>query len=196
MNEESNIQKLLALESTSGKGRNFKRLLLYGGAIAFIILIIFKWSTGDNASPTKYETMEAQRDALTVTVSATGNLQPTNQVDVGSEVSGTVNSVLVDYNDFIKVGQVLARLDTTKLEAQAKQSRAAVESARANLLQARVSLSETDKELKRLLQVRQLSGGKIPSEHDFDTAQAALERSKANEAMALAKIAEAEARLR
>ncbi|MDH3393642.1 MAG: efflux RND transporter periplasmic adaptor subunit [Desulfobulbaceae bacterium] len=195
MNEESNIQKLLALESTSGKTRNFKRLLLYGGAISFIILIILKWSTSDNTSPTGYKTVEAQRDALTVTVSATGNLQPTNQVDVGSEVSGTVKSVLVDYNDFIKVGQVLARLDTTKLQAQAKQSRAAVESARAKLLQARVSLSETDKEFKRLLQVRQLSRGKIPSEHDFDSAQAALERAKANEAIALANIEEAEARL-
>jgi len=56
-------------------------------------------------------------------VSATGTLQPTNQVDVGSEISGTIKTVEVDYNDQVTRGQVLAKIDPTKLEAQVKQNR-------------------------------------------------------------------------
>lgn len=66
----------------------------------------------------QFKTAEAQRGDLTVTVTATGALQPTYQVQVGVEVSGTMKTVAVDHNDWVKVGQVLARLDTTKLEAQ------------------------------------------------------------------------------
>jgi HlyD family secretion protein len=70
------------------------------------------------ATVIQLKTADAQRGDLTVTVTATGTLQPTHQVQVGVEVSGTMKTVAVDYNDWVKVGQVLARLDTTKLEAQ------------------------------------------------------------------------------
>jgi len=69
-------------------------------------------------------------------VSATGNLQPTNEVDVGSEVSGLVETVLVDDNDRVKNGQVLARLDVSKLQDQVVNARAALASADARVLQA------------------------------------------------------------
>jgi len=59
-------------------------------------------------------------------------------VDVGSELSGIIKSVEVDYNDRVKVGQVLARIDTSKLEAQVTQSKAALESAKAKVCRRRL----------------------------------------------------------
>ena len=59
---------------------------------------------------------------ITVTVTATGTVQPVNQLDVATEISGTIRTVEVDYNDRVKVGQVLARIDTEKLQAQVSQS--------------------------------------------------------------------------
>lgn len=67
---------------------------------------------------THYVTQNVARGDLTVTVTATGNLEPRNQVDIGVELSGTVREVDVDVNDVVKKGQLLARLDTTRLNAQ------------------------------------------------------------------------------
>ncbi|MBU0966688.1 MAG: efflux RND transporter periplasmic adaptor subunit [Proteobacteria bacterium] len=189
----TDLKKTLALEPVPGKGRYLKRLLGWGLVLLLIILILFKWGLGQNGSETEYKTTEALRGNLTVTVTATGNLEPTNQVEVGSEVSGTIAAVLVDYNDTVKTGQVLARLDTTKLEAQANQSKAAVESARANLLQAQATLLEAQNDLERLTRVRQLSGGKMPSKQEFAAAEATLNRAKANVAVIRANIVGAEA---
>lgn len=190
------LKKTLALELPPGKRRYLKRLLVWGLLLLVVIFVIFQWGIGQKGSAIEYKTMEAQRGDLTVTVTATGNLEPTNQVDVGTEVSGTVESVGVDYNDVVKAGQVLARLDTTKLEAQVNFSRAAVEFAKANLLQSQASLLEAKNEMERLGHVRQLSGGKLPSVKEFDAAEAALKRAQANEIMIRADIAKAEANIR
>lgn len=166
-------------------------LLLLLPGLAFLT-----WNLNRDTQATEYKTVVAEQGALTVTVSATGNLQPTDQVDVGSEVSGTIAAVEVDYNDVVKAGQVLARLDTTKLAALANQSRAAVDAARATLLQVQASLTQAEIELTRLVKIKQLTGGKIPSAQDLDLAEAARKRARADEAASQARIAEAEAKLR
>jgi HlyD family secretion protein len=184
-----------ALGPSPRRGRRLLPWLAWGALALLLGLAIFKWGLNRDTSTFKYETTEAQQGDLTVTVSATGNLQPTDQVDVGSEVSGTIATVEVDYNDVVKAGQVLARLDTTKLAAQANQSRAAVESARASLLQTRASLQEARSELDRLARIRQLTGGKIPSAQEMDAAEATLMGAQADAAAGKAKIAAAEAKL-
>ena len=98
----------------------------------------------------QYKTQEVQRGDLTVIVTATGTLQPTNEVDVSSELSGIIKTVEVDYNSKVKVGQLLARLDTSKLEAQVTQSKAALESAKAKVLQAQATVRETRSKLAQL----------------------------------------------
>jgi HlyD family secretion protein len=95
-------------------------LLLAGGALL--------WLLPGEESAVRYETAEVQRGDLTVTVTATGTLEPVNQVDVGSELSGIIETVAVDFNDKVERGQVLARLDTDKLQAQVLESRAALQS--------------------------------------------------------------------
>jgi HlyD family secretion protein len=153
------------------------------------------WKTADKSNSVQYKTQEVARGNLTVVVTATGTLQPTNTVDVGSELSGIIKSVEVDYNDRVKVGQVLAKLDTSKLEAQVTQSKAALESAKAKVLQAQATVMETRSKLAQLQRVRELSNNKVPSQSELDAAEAALERAKADEASAKAAVSQAQATL-
>ena len=147
------------------------------------------------AGQVQYETQPVTRGDLIKTISATGTLQPVKQVDVGIEVSGTIKTVDVDYNDTVTNGQVLARIDTSKLDAQVLQSEAALDAARARLLQVQATVQETQTQLARLARVRELSGGKVPSQAEFEAQQAALARALADEASAKASITQAAATL-
>jgi len=97
-----------------------------------MLLVVMRLSAKKDGQ-TQYKTQEVTRGNLTVLVTATGTLQPTNTVSVGSELSGILKTVEADYNDHVKVGQILARLDTQKLEAQLIQSKAALASATAKV---------------------------------------------------------------
>ena len=130
-----------------------------------------------------------------VTVSATGNLQPTNQVDVGSELSGTVQTVFVDDNSQVKKGQELARLDVSRLNDQITKSRAALLAAEAGVKQAEATRQQTQTNLGRLREVAFLSNGKVPAQAELETAEADLSRAKANLASALAAVTQARATL-
>src|SRR5262245_30034114 len=114
-----------------------------------------------------FETVPARVGDLVVTVTATGTLQPIDRVDVGSELSGTLRHVEVGYNDSVHAGQVLARLDDARLTAQVLQSEAALEAANAAVEEARANLAEAEGQLARLHRVREISGGKVPSQQDL-----------------------------
>lgn len=147
------------------------------------------------AATVHYETRPVIRGDLVVTVSATGTLTPVNEVEVGSEVSGTLKTVEVDYNDPVKVGQVLARLDTSKLEAQVLQSEAALAAARAKQLDTEATVQEAEAQLARLSKVRELSGGKVPSQSELEAQQATAARARAGVAGAKASVSQAQATL-
>lgn len=174
-----------------------RRWTWLAGAALLLVLVIgfFVLGSDDAAKAPAYETEEVSRGRLEVTVSATGNLQPTNQVDVGSELSGIVDTVLVDINDRVKKGQVLARLDVAKLNDQIAKSRAALLSAEASVRQADATLIESRANLQRLQEVHKLSGGKVPSKTEMETAEAALARAEANLAGARASVTQARATL-
>jgi HlyD family secretion protein len=141
-----------------------------------------------SASPPRYKTQTVQRGDLKVIITAAGNLAPVNQVEVGSELSGIVKSVEVDFNDRVRVGQVLARLDTSKLAAQVLQSRASLEAARAKVLQTGATVEETRRKLERLQTVQEMSQGRAVSTQDLEAAQAALDRAGADQASAAAAV--------
>lgn len=88
----------------------------------------------------EYITKSVKKGDLTVVVSATGNLQPTNSVDIGIEVSGTIKEIYVDFNDEVKEGQVMAKLDTEKLENEVSSNEAALLVAKANLQQSQIAV--------------------------------------------------------
>jgi HlyD family secretion protein len=191
-NSESEIAHTL---QTDRPPLHWKRLMWLGAIVVVVVavLVVLGRSTTGTSKPARFQTQEAQRGDMTVIVTATGTLQATNSVDVGSELSGTVKTVEADYNDRVKAGQVLVRLDTSKLEAQLTQSKAALESARAKVLQAQATVRETRNKLTQFQKVRELSDNKVPSQSEFDAAEAALERAKADEASARAAVSQAEA---
>jgi HlyD family secretion protein len=151
--------------------------------------------SGKQAVAPRYRTEPAGFGRLVVKVSATGNLQPTNKVEVGSELSGIVAEVLVDENDRVKKGQVLAKLDFSKLKDTVTKSRAAVAAAEGQLAQTQATVAETSVTLGRLRQLAKLLGGSAPSQSDLDAAEANFKRAAANEASARANVAQARANL-
>lgn len=185
----------LELDKNNGKGSKIKKFVI----IIIILIVVFAGLSflkgRGTETVTQYETEPVTRGNLTITVSATGSLEPRNQVDVGSELSGIARSVEVDFNDHVKKGQVLATLDTSKLEAQVKQSKASLESANAKILDAKATVKEAQNELDRLRKVWELSGKKIPSQNDMDSAEAMLQRALASEASARAQASQAKATL-
>jgi HlyD family secretion protein len=157
--------------------------------------LLWAWLGGGGADAPRYATAAVQRGDLRVTVSATGNLQPTNEVEVGSELSGLVTEVTVDNNDRVKRDQVLARLDTLRLQDAITRSRAALQSADASVAQARASAQLTGASLRRFEDVQKLSGGKVPSATEMDAARAEHARAEAAVLTAQASVAQARAQL-
>ena len=143
-----------------------------------------------------YATEVLGRGDVSLTITATGNLYPTNEVTVGSELSGTTLEVYVNFNDRVTKGQPLVKLDTSKLAQQTESSRAAVKSAQALVTQAEATVKESDATLARQQDLRRISGGKVPSQLDLDTAIATADRARANLLSTQASVGQAEAQVR
>ncbi|HJV71269.1 efflux RND transporter periplasmic adaptor subunit [Ideonella sp.] len=169
-------------------------------ALGFVLALaggFWAWQSAQrrNEAP-RYVTEPVTRGDIALTVTANGTLQPTRSVNIGSELSGTVSEVLVDVNDRVKKGQVLVRLDTAKLADQVAKSEAALQSAQAAVTQAAAATKEARLTLGRLEEVRRLSGGKLPSDTELDTARATLAKAEAAEASARANVGQSQATLR
>lgn len=190
------LQNILKTASASVRRRKFwLRIVLTAIAIGAVGWVAYKFWFPSEAA-VQYVTEAAETRSLVVKVSATGKLQPTNEVDVGSELSGLVEKVFVDDNDRVKRGQVLAQLDLSKLNDQVFKSQAAVRAAEADVMQARATVTETRANLERLRHVAQISGGKVPAKVELDAAEAALLRAEANLASSQAAVAQAAATLK
>ena len=196
LKEDSDIAMALGVdqfpENTAGKKRRSIAVVLV--AIAAVIALWFCKGL-NSSSAVHYKTQAVTRGDLTVIVTATGTLQPTNKVDVSSELSGIIKTVEVDYNSRVQLSQPLAKLDTLKLEAQVTQSKAALESGKAKILAAEATVKETRSKLAQLRKVKELSNNKIPSQTEIDAAEAALERALAEVASAKATVSQAKATL-
>jgi len=171
------------------------RLWTFGAIGAVLVVALLALALSGDGDGVTYKTENTRRGDMTVIVTATGTLQPTNQVDVGSELSGTIRTVSVDFNDVVTVGQELAKLDTSKLDSSVLQSRAGLESAKAKVAQSQASLAEAESQIARLERVRELSGGKVPSQADIDTASAEVLRARADVASSKAAVTQAQATL-
>jgi HlyD family secretion protein len=141
-----------------------------GLVLLVLVLALARCFSGDDQP--NYATREVRRGDLTVTVSATGNLKPINQVDVGSEQSGKITAVYVDVNDRVTKGQRLAELDTRRLVDTVNQNRAQVAASQASVAQAQAQVALAKATLDRQLTVYKLSGGRVPAKTELDAARA------------------------
>lgn len=144
----------------------------------------------------EFVTENVKPGRISLVVTAAGNLAPTNQVVIGSELSGTVSEVNVDMNDPVTKGQQVARLDTSKLNQQTERSRAALLAAKAKISQAQATLSESKAALARQEELHELSGGKTPSRATMETSRATVSRAEADLESAKAAVAGAEAEVK
>jgi HlyD family secretion protein len=154
---------------------------------------------GRSSGDVRYDTVEVTRGEVVVTVTATGSVQPTTQVDVSSELSGALAEVAVDFNDKVAVGQVLARLDDTNLSDLVLTARAQLQAAEASLKQAEAAAREaaanhdSQTELDKRGQSTRLK--MIASEVARDRALAVVDGATADVALARARLSEAETEL-
>ncbi|MHC3993520.1 efflux RND transporter periplasmic adaptor subunit [Thiomicrolovo sp. ZZH C-3] len=145
----------------------------------------------ENGQAYRFVTQSAERGELNITVSASGYLQPLESVDVGTEVSGTIEKVLVDYNDLVKKGQLMAQIDKTKYQSTVDKANAALMSAKATLENANAELYRSKATLTRDETLREETKGALPSQSDWDTDYANYLAAKAQVDNAKAQVEQA-----
>ena len=189
------IQRTLGVTS-AGRWRRFVRWFVAIIVVVAVVVAAMRMRAGaGGAGEAQYQTEPVTKGTFMVSVTATGELKPLTQVNIGTEISGIVESVSVDFNRTVRVGQVLAKVNTDKLQAQAAQARAALLSAQAKRLQADATVKQADADLARLRQVRELSGGRVPARQEMDSQEATVERARADRASTDAQVTQAEASL-
>jgi HlyD family secretion protein len=117
-----------------------KKKLLIGGGIMLSVVLAGIYFGGSDSGTAQYLTARVERGNLRNTVTATGALQAVTTVQVGSQASGTISALYVDFNSVVKKGQVVAQLDPAQAKAQVDQARANVQQARASLAQAQAAV--------------------------------------------------------
>jgi HlyD family secretion protein len=180
------IESALGLSPEVKQRRNLRRMIWLAIVAGLLLAGYFLWQRQSAVSAAvTYETTEAKKSDVTITVSATGALQPLTKVDVGTELSGIVREVSVAENDIVKAGQVLARLDVSRLALQRARQQAQLLSSEARLKQATSDFDEAQRQVWR--QVELFNGG-TGTEEARDAALAAQKRVEPAVAAAKAEV--------
>ncbi len=170
---EADLARTLELELKPRRLVTWPRLLLVLVLIAVAVgAYFYPW----RGATSPYVAAPVTTGSLTVTVSATGTLQPQDQVDVGAQISGPVDQVNVDYNDHVKKGQILAVINTDQIHAQLAQALAAQNAARADVANNAATVDLTLKKRDRARALFKIGG---MSEQDLQTAEADYQRALA-----------------
>ena len=161
--------------------------LLLGIAVVAILGGGAWWWTArkGEAADSAYRTATIERGDIRVAISATGTLSAISTVTVGSQISGQVTDVLVDYNSEVKKGEVLARIDPSTYEAQIEQGNAQIANAQASLKQAQATLANAELDYTRKAD---LGRQRLVAQSDVDLARAARDQARAQVNAAQASI--------
>ncbi len=163
--------------NTGAPWRRFRRWLIV--AIVAVIAVGGGWywyASSTRTTAVAYVTAPVTRGDLTVTVTATGTVQPTDQVDISSELSGTIASVNADFNDRVTKGSTLATLATDKLNSNVSLAKATLEARQADVQQAQATVEQTNAALSRQ---QKLAGQALASTETLDAAKADADRAAA-----------------
>jgi HlyD family secretion protein len=180
---------------------NKRNLVLAAIVVALGLGAFFLWQSSDrSADATKYKLAKVESGPLTAAVSATGTLNPVVSVQVGSQVSGQIKEILVDFNSPVKSGQLIARLDPETYQHRVRQAEADVDAARAaqgvqqaEVARARANLSNAQRDYERK---KTLVEKNFISPAERDTAQNNLDAARASLASAEAQVRNGEAIVR
>lgn len=194
---KSKQEEDLATIVHGGRPRPVRKWITIVAVLAVLIAgwIYYKSRSNENAGRPVFVTEPLRRGNLSLGITATGNLQPTNQVTISSELSGICEAIYVDTNDEVKKGQELAKLDTRKLNQQTEKTRATLAAAEARVNQAEATLREATANFERARDLHKLSGGRTPSKAEMDTVAAVADRAKADIENLTAAVAGAKADL-
>jgi len=188
------VKRILGIGKPTSSGIFRWRHLVWGAIAAVLIAGLYAlWPLGGSRAALKYITEPAVRANMTVIVTATGAAQPITQVNISSELSGTMRKVFVDYNSFVKANQPLAELDNDKLMATVANSRAKLESAKARVEDTAASSEEKRTEYDRK---KALSTSSSTTIRELEFAKFSYDRAIAQHRLAVADVTAAEADLR
>ncbi len=169
-----------------------KKILVGLVLLAAIGLAAYYWHSRGSSDP-KFRTEKVVRGDITTTVTASGTVNAVTTVLVGTQVSGTIKEIHVDFNSPVRKGQVIAQIDPATFEAQVAQARAAVISAKANLEKSDAAMTDARRSMDR---AKELFGKNLIARSDLDTAETNYLTAKAQSAVSRAQIDQAEASLR
>ncbi len=164
-----------------GRRRTKSVLIVLLTAMACISAYLV-WGRSDTQAEfaAQFHTQALEKGKVGLTITATGNLEPTNEVTVGSEISGLVVEVFVDTNDEVKKGQKLAQIDRTTFENDLRSAQASLAVAKAAVEEAEANLKQAQRTLSRAEELRKKSEGKVPSRATMENAESEIEIAKAS----------------
>ncbi|WP_055046686.1 efflux RND transporter periplasmic adaptor subunit [Devosia sp. A16] len=192
MLQKADVAEVLRAEAKRGRHGTLLRLAIGAGVILVIAAGVAVLFSRLGSGSTAYETTTVSRGDILVELTATGTLVPTRQVAVSSSLTGTIASVDVDYNQPVRKGQLLARLDLRPFDLQVRRAVATVDIQQAARDTARAGLSDAEAAWRR---TSDLAAGKVVSTESLELATTALQRARASLAAAQAQLKAAEADL-
>ncbi len=165
-----------------------------GGALLAVVLGAggYVYWNGAQNHPSKYKTAKIERGAVTQVVTATGTINPVITVQVGSQVSGKIQTLYADFNSVVKAGQVVAQIDPIPFQTKVTEMDAILQNALGNLARARSDLALQKLNFDR---ARALFDLQLNARQDVDNARTAFETSQANVTVAEAQVKQARAQL-
>lgn len=175
------------------KGTKFVVIPAVAAVIAVIaFLVVFKGGE-DQAKMPVWQTTKVHRGDVSYKVTASGTLSPLVTVNVGSQVSGRLQEILVDFNSPVKAGQLIAVIDPSITEFEVLKARAAVQTARAGIARAQAVVSDKKQVSDRTSLLRER---RLATDMETDSARAALQSAEAELLSAKAQLAQAQAMLK
>ena len=165
-----------------------KKIIVVVGII--VLLFLFFIIVNKNKNKFQYETTKIGKNTIVQVVEASGTINPVTTVNIGSQVSGLIKEIYVDFNSQVKKGQLLAQIDTSLFEAQLQQATANIANAKANY-QKILAIMENDK--KTYNRYKNLYARNFIAKSEFDLAEATYFSDVAQLDAAKAQISQAEA---
>src|SRR4051794_23048729 len=169
-----------------------KRALVATVVVLGIAAAIYFLMHGRKPPPTRFETSAVTRGTISARVTATGTLSALVTVQVGSQVSGRISQINVDFNSPVKKGQVVARIDPQLFAAAMENAKANVAAAEGQLAQAKANAKNLDLQRQRSRKLREQN---LVAQADLDTAEAAADAAAANVTVQEGQLAQSRAQL-